>query len=166
MGLLGGILGGVGGAAGSIFGGISKNRQLKEQMKMLEQEKKENQQWFDRRYNEDATQRAEAQALLNKTEESIRNRNQQAAATAVVTGGTEESVAAARAANNQALTDATSNIVANNEQRKDAIEGQYMQTKSDLNSQMRQIKGQQKSIFDIASGAIGGAAGGIAMGID
>lgn len=67
MGLLGGILGGVGGAVGGIFGGISKNRQIKEQMKMLNEQKKlvgeqqkENQDWFDRRYNEDATQRAEA----------------------------------------------------------------------------------------------------------
>lgn len=180
MGLLGGILGGVGGAVGGIFGGISKNRQIKEQMKMLNEQKKlvgeqqkENQDWFDRRYNEDATQRTDAQALLNKTEESIRNRNQQTAATAVVTGGTEESVAAARAANNQALTDVTSNIAATADARKDAIEAQYMQRKDSLNDKLSNLYGkegelraQKKSIFDIASGAIGGAAGGIAMGID
>lgn len=151
--MIGSIIGGGLKAAGSIFGGIASRKAMKNMKKNIEQQQRENQQWFDRRYNEDATQRADAQALLNKTEESIRNRNQQAAATAVVTGGTEESVAAARAANNQALTDITSNIAATADARKDAIEAQYLQTKSDLNSQLNQL--QQQKAQNIAQ-AIGG----------
>ena len=101
---------------------------------------KDNQNWYDRRYNEDATQRADAQRILTMTNENIRQRNQQAAGAQAVMGGTEESVAAAKAANNQALADATSQIAVNGERRKDQIEQQYMQTKSELNDKLREIE--------------------------
>ena len=96
MGLLGGIIGGAAGAAGNIFGGISKNRMLKKQMAMIKEQQKANQDWYDRRYNEDATQRADAQAMLTQTAEAIKERNRQAAGSAAVMGGTEESVAATK----------------------------------------------------------------------
>ncbi len=101
---------------------------------------KDNQNWYDRRYNEDATQRADAQRILTMTNENIRQRNQQAAGAQAVMGGTEESVAAAKAANNQALADATSQIAVNGERRKDQIEQQYMQTKSELNDKLREME--------------------------
>jgi hypothetical protein len=55
-------------------------------------------------------------------------------------GGTEESVAATKAANNQALAEATSQIAVNGERRKDQIESQYMQTKSDLNAKLNNLE--------------------------
>ena len=79
--MLGGIIGGAAGALGGIFGGISKNKMLKKQMAMVNEQKRENQDWYDRRYNEDATQRADAQAILTKTSEMIKQRNQQSAGT-------------------------------------------------------------------------------------
>lgn len=151
--MIGSIISGAMKIAGAIGGGIASRNAMKKVKKNIEQQQRENQAWYDRRYNEDATQRADAQALLNKTEESIRNRNQQAAATAVVTGGTEESVAAARAANNQALTDVTSNIAAAADARKDAIEQQYLQTKGDLNNQLNNL--EQQKAKNIAN-AVGG----------
>lgn len=101
---------------------------------------KDNQNWYDRRYNEDATQRADAQRILTMTNENIKQRNQQAAGAQAVMGGTEESVAAAKAANNQALADATSQIAVNGERRKDQIESQYLQTKSDLNDKLNNVE--------------------------
>ena len=103
MGILGGAIGAGLGAVGSIFGGISATKAMKRVKKNLQEQRHKNQDWYDHRYNEDATQRADAQAILTKTEESIRNRNKQAAAAQAVMGGTEESVAAAKAANNEAL---------------------------------------------------------------
>lgn len=126
-------------AASAIYGGIKNAKAYKDVIGNIKQQQQDNQDWFDRRYNEDSTQRADAQALLTATEESIRNRNRQAAGTAAVMGGTDESVAAAKAANNQALVDATSKIAAAADQRKDAIENQYMSTKSNLNSQINDM---------------------------
>ena len=97
---------------------------MKKVKKNLQAQKQANQDWYDRRYNEDATQRADAQRILTMTEESIKNRNRQAAGAQAVMGGTEESVAATKAANNQALADATSQIAVNAEARKDQIEQQ------------------------------------------
>lgn len=140
MGILGSAIGGALGIGASIFGGISASKAMKKVKKNLEGQMKENQNWYDRRYNEDATQRADAQRILTITNDNIRQRNQAAAGAQAVMGGTEESVAAAKAANNQSLSDATSQIAVNGERRKDQIEGQYMQTKSELNDKLREIE--------------------------
>lgn len=73
-----GLIGSAIGAAGSIFGGISASKAFSKMKKNVEAQRKSNQDWYDRRYNEDATQRADAQRLLTMAEESIKKRNQQA----------------------------------------------------------------------------------------
>lgn len=140
MGIFGSALGGALGIGGAIFGGISASKAMKRAKKMVEEQKKENQDWYNRRYNEDSTQRADAQRILTQTNEAIRQRNQAAAGSAAVMGGTEESVAATKAANAQAIADATSQIAVNGERRKDQIESQYLQTKSDLNQQLQNLE--------------------------
>ena len=160
-----GIIGAAAGGTGAILGGIGKNKAIKDQMKMLNEQKRENQDWYDRRYNEDSTQRADAQAMLTKTAEMIKQRNQQAAGTAAVMGGTEESTAAAKEANAQALADASSQIVLAGEQRKSQIESQYMDRKAALDEQLRTLEGQKKSAWDIASDNIAGSVDGFAKGM-
>ncbi len=162
--MLGGIIGAAGGALGGVLGGISRNKALKQQMKMVNEQKKENQNWYDRRYNEDATQRADAQAMLTQTAEAIKQRNRASAGSAAVMGGTEESVAATKAANAQALSDATTKIVVAGEQRKDQIENQYRERNNALNAQLQELQGQKKDALSIASDAVGGAVNGFAKG--
>lgn len=140
MGILGASIGGALGIGASIFGGISASKAMKKVKKNLEGQMKDNQNWYDRRYNEDATQRADAQRILTITNDNIRQRNQAAAGSAAVMGGTEESVAAAKASNNEALAEATSQIAAAGDRRKDQIESQYLQTKSDLNEKLNNLE--------------------------
>lgn len=140
-------------AVGSIFGGISASKAMKKVKTNLQNQQKANQDWFNRRYNEDATQRADAQRILTKTEESIRNRNRQAAGAQAVMGGTEESVAAAKAANNQALAEATSQIAVNAEARKDQIEQTYQQRDAQINDALNSLEINKSHA--IASGAQG-----------
>ena len=163
--MLGGIIGGAAGALGGIFGGISKNKMLKRMRNMINEQKRENQDWYDRRYNEDATQRADAQAILTHTAEMIRQRNKSAAGTAAVMGGTDESVAAAKEANAKALSDATSQIAVAGAQRKDQIEGQYRERQHQLDEQLRQLEAGKVDGFGMVSNAIGGAANGFASGM-
>lgn len=138
---------------GAIFGGISASRSAKRQKQAVEAQRQKNQDWYDRRYNEDATQRADAQRILTMTEESIKNRNKQAAGSAAVMGGTEESVAAAKAANNQALADATSQIAASAEARKDNIEATYLKNDNAYMEQLNAIEqGKQASISQAVQG--------------
>lgn len=139
MGLIGSIAGGALGAAGSIFGGISASKAMRRVRKNLEAQKQDNQNWYDRRYNEDATQRADAQRILTMTEESIKNRNRQAAGAQAVMGGTDESLAATKEANAKALADAASQIVVNGENRKDQIEQTYRQRDAQIDETLNNV---------------------------
>lgn len=148
-----GLIGSAIGAASSIFGGIKASKAMKKAKRNVEAQRQKNQDWYDRRYNEDATQRADAQRILTQTEESIKQRNKAAAGSAAVMGGTDESVAAAKEANNKALADATSQIAADAEARKDNIEATYMQNDNALVEQLNAIEqGKANAI----SGAVQG----------
>lgn len=162
MGLLGGIVGGALGAVGSIFGGISASKAMKRVKGNLQEQERDNQDWYDRRYNEDATQRADAQRILTKTEESIRNRNRQAAGTQAVMGGTEESVAATKAANAQALADATSQIAVNGEARKDMIEQTYQQRGAQINDALNNLETKKAQAISTAVQGVAQAGAGMA----
>ena len=162
MGLIGSIAGGALGAAGSIFGGISASKAMRRVKKNLQAQKEANQNWYDRRYNEDATQRADAQRILTLTEESIRNRNRQAAGAQAVMGGTDESTAAAKAANAQALADATSQIADGAENRKDQIEQTYQQRDSQINEALNNLEINKAQAISQAVQGVAKAGAGIA----
>lgn len=162
MGLIGNIAGGALGAAGSIFGGISASKAMRRVKKNLQAQKEANQNWYDRRYNEDATQRADAQRILTQTEESIRNRNRQAAGAQAVMGGTDESTAAAKAANAQALADATSQIAVNAENRKGQIEQTYQQRDSQINEALNNLEINKAQAISQAVQGVAKAGAGIA----
>lgn len=145
-------------AASSIAGGIAASKAMKQVKKNLNTQMAQNQDWYDRRYNEDATQRADAQRLLTMTEENIKNRNRQAAGTAAVMGGSDESVAAEKEANNQALASTMSNINAAADARKESIEQQYMSTKANLNDKLNNLTMQQAQNIQQAANGVADSA--------
>ena len=152
MGILGGAIGLGIGAVGSILGGIAGSRASKKVNENLQEQRRRNQDWYDRNYNEDATQRADAQAILSRTEEAIKARNRAAAGAAAVTGGTEESVAATKAANAQAMADATAQIAVNGERRKDAVDQRYQAKEDAIQSEMRDAERQKADEIGKATG--------------
>lgn len=163
--MIGSIIGGAMKIGGSIFGGIKAAKAAKRVKENIKQQQAENEAWYDRRYNEDATQRSDAQALLRMTEDSIKNRNRQAAGTQAVMGGTEESVAAARAANNQALTSAVTGINTAAEARKAEIENTYMAKDDRLNNALNDIEMKKANSVTQAVQGVTNAAGGIMSGL-
>ena len=114
------------------------------------------------RYNEDATQRADAQRILTQTQEAIKQRNQAAADSQAVMGGTDESVAATKAANNQALADATSQIAVNAERRKDQIEQTYQQRDAQIQNQLNDLEINKAQATAEAVNGVAQAGAGIA----
>ena len=152
MGILGGAIGLGIGAVGSILGGIAGSRASKKVNENLQEQRRRNQDWYDRNYNEDATQRADAQAILSRTEEAIKARNRAAAGAAAVPGGTEESVAATKAANAQAMADATAQIAVNGERRKDAVDQRYQAKEDAIQSEMRDAERQKADEIGKATG--------------
>ena len=160
--VVGDIIGGALGVAGSIFGGIRASEAMKRVKSNLEDRKRRNQDWFDRRYNEDATQRADAQRILAKTEEAIRNRNRGAAGTQAVMGGTEESMVATKEANAKAMADAAANIAVNGERRKDSIEQMYQQRDEQLDSALNNMEVNKAQAISQAMQGVSQAGGNIA----
>ena len=153
-----GMIGAAVGAAGSIFGGISATMAMNKMKANVEAQKRENQDWYDRRYNEDSTPRADAQKILTMTQESIKKNNKAAAASQAVMGGTDESTAAAKEANNKALAEATSTIAVNGDKRKDAIEGQYRERDAALNQELNQIEKDKAAAIGQAVQGVSSAA--------
>ncbi len=160
--MIGSIVGAGLSAVGSIFGGISASKAMKKVKNNLEAQKQANRNRYDRRYNEDATQRADAQHILTMTEESIRSRNRQAAGAQAVMGGTEESVAAAKAENNKALADATSQIAVAGEARKDSIEAQYQAKDSQIDDALNDLEKKKAEAISSAVQGVSQAGAGIA----
>ena len=164
--MLGSLIGAGLGVASSIFGGISARKARRKQERMLAQQEKENQAWYDRKYNEDPTKRADTVRLLTQMQEQIKNRNKAARGRQAVMGGTEDSTTAVKEANNKTLADTTSQIVAANESRKDAIEGQYQARKDAIQNKRMGLEAEKAAGTASVAAGVAGTAANIAATID
>lgn len=164
--MIGALIGAAVSIGSQIYGGIKARKAAQKQADALANEKAENTAWYNRRMNEDVTQRADAQRVLRLAEESIRRRNKEAAATQAVVGGTEESVAATKEANAKALADATSQIAAAGEARKDSIEDSYRNQQHNIAREQIGLEAQKAQNTAEAVKQIGATVGNMASAID
>lgn len=164
--MIGALIGAGLGLASSIAGGIANRKARRKQEQMLAQQQRENQAWYDRRYNEDPTKRADTVRLLTQMQEQIKNRNRAAKGRQAVMGGTEDSTTAVKEANNKTLADTTSQIVAANEARKDAIKQQYQQNKRSIQGQQMQMEAEKSADTANAVAGVAGTAANIAATLD
>jgi hypothetical protein len=164
--MLGSLIGAGLGVASSIFGGISARKARRKQERMLAQQEKENQAWYDRKYNEDPTKRADTVRLLTQMQEQIKNRNKAARGRQAVMGGTEDSTTAVKEANNKTLADTTSQIVAANESRKDDIESQYQARKNAIQNKRMGLEAEKAAGTASVAAGVAGTAANIAATID
>ena len=164
--MIGALIGAGLGLASSIAGGIANRKARRKQEQMLAQQQRENQAWYDRKYNEDPTKRADTVRLLTQMQEQIKNRNRAAKGRQAVMGGTEDSTTAVKEANNKTLADTTSQIVAANEARKDAIEQQYQQNKRSIQGQQMQMEAEKSADTANVVAGVAGTAANIAATLD
>lgn len=139
-----GLIGSGIGAAGAVFGGISASKAIKKMKRNIEDQRKKNRDWYDQRYNEDATQRADAQRVLSQTQDMLKRQTDAAAGSAAVGGGTDESVAQVKAQANDTLGNVMSNINAEADARKDEIEQTYQANDNASVEQLNNLE-QQKA---------------------
>lgn len=151
---------------GAIFGGVSAAKSAKKVKQSLEQEKRENESWFARKSNEDATQRADAQAMITATRDALSANNKAAAAGAAISGGSDEALAQAKAAGTDALGQATSQIAVAGADRKDAYEQTYLQKASQVNQSLRDNEAAKQAAIASAAKGVGEAAGSVAETLD
>lgn len=164
--MLGALIGAGLSLAGSIAGGISQRNARKRQMRELAERERENQAWFDRKYNEDPLKRASTQRLLTQMNQQIRERNNAAKGRQAVMGGTEDSVTATKEANAKAIADTTSNIVAANDARKDAVENEYMRRKDAIRDARANVRVNDAANTASVVSSVVSTAGSIADALD
>jgi len=162
MSILGTALSSAVGIGSSIYGGIQSSRAAKRANALLAQEKNDNQNWYDRKYNEDGTQTASAQNMINQTRQAIKDRANRAAGTQAVMGGTDESTAQTKEADNDLMAKTVGTVAANADAKKDNIESTYIQNKQNLTNQQVGVQNQQAQNITNATTGVLSAAGGIA----
>lgn len=138
-----------------IAGGIAGRRAARKNEKIINAAQDRAQDWYDKEYYSDFTQRSDAQAALNQAREILDERYNRTAGSAAVTGATDESVAQQKEANNQVVADVTSNIA----ERADAYKEQV---RADYDNQMNALDQARMGINNQRAQNVATAAGGLA----
>ncbi len=160
--MIGAIIGGAMKVGSPIFGGLSASKAMKERKNALAQRARENEDWFNRRYNEDATARADSQRMITLVGDAVRRRNRAAAGRAAVMGGTPEAVAATQEANNELIGNTTAQIMQDADARRENVEAQYMERKNQIRNAQDDLELQRANNITGAVQGVADAASGIA----
>ena len=146
----------------AIAGGNESRRRQRE----LDRQERENQLWYDRRYNEVGRETQVGQRMLEKMREAQRERMASVSGKSAVMGGSNAVSAAESAAANKAIGDTVGKIDAQQEARQDAIEKDYRQTKRSIsNARINASIADSKRKADAAS-QTSAMVGSLAMGLD
>jgi hypothetical protein len=151
---------------GGISGGIAGARAARKRRNALQAQEDDSRSLYDRRYNEDATQRADAQELLRLTSERMRAQNRDAAGTQAVMGGTDARTAQVMAANNSLYSDAVGRISAAAAGRKDAVEDRYEAERRGFAAQRAGLDAERAANTASATGKLAEAGGQLATGLE
>lgn len=148
----------------SIYGAIKSSQANKRAQKLLQNQRDENQKWYDQKMAEDYTQRSDVQNVLQKQRDLLSEQYKKARATNIVAGGTDESLALQQQAANATMGDTMGNIAAQAADYKEGVEQQYRAQDAALNQQ--QIANEQAKAQSIANaaGQVGSAVSGLVTG--
>lgn len=162
--MVGTLIGAAAQVGSSIYGAIKSSQANKRAEKLLQNQRDENQKWYDQKMSEDYSQRTDVQNVLRKQRELLQDQYKRARATNVVAGGTDESLALQQQAANDAMGETMADIAANADTYKEGVENQYRTQDAALNQQ--QIANEQNRAQTIANaaGQVGSAVSGLMAG--
>ena len=155
------LIGGGISVLGSVAGAIGSAQQMKKARKDLADQRSKNQAWYDKEYNTDYTQRADAQAVLNRTKEMADANRRRARNMGVVAGATDEAVAMENEASNKMVSDTMGAINQSADAYKQNIQGQYRQAEQGLDNMEYNSHVQQAQQIAAAGAQAGQAGAGI-----
>lgn len=165
MGFLLGALGLGLGAAGSAANFISQAKEARKRRRALDERERENEAWYNRKYNEVGTESAAAQRALTAMRDAQRERMNRASGAAAVSGASSESVAAEKAAANKTIGDTVSAIAARDDARKERVDKEYRREKRAIENARDNISLQkQQNTASATSQALNTAGNIIALG--
>ena len=165
MGFLLGALGLGLGAAGSAANFISQAKEARKRRRALDERERENEAWYNRKYNEVGTESAAAQRALTAMRDAQQQRMNRASGAAAVSGASSESVAAEKAAANKTIGDTVSAIAARDDARKERVDDEYRRERRAIENARDNISLQkQQNMAAATSQALNTAGNIIAIG--
>ena len=151
--MIGSLIGGGLKVAGSVFGGIKASQAAKKQRELLQKQQADNNNYLAKKYYEDATQRADAQAVINSMKESLASANRNQMGVNAVMGASNEVVAAQKQSASNAIADTMQSINAAAVQQKDNLEANVRAQNASLTEKIGNSYAQQaQTIRDTAQG--------------
>ena len=152
MGIISSIIGGVTSLGSAIYGAIKSSKANNEARKLIQQQRDDNERWYNIKKNTNYTQRADVQRAITKQRELLDEQLKSSNARSIVGGASDESAALAKDAANKSLAEATADIAAAGAQYQDQVEQQYRQQDAALNQQQVQGLQQQGAATAAAAG--------------
>lgn len=165
MGLFSSIIGAGGAAIGAGITALGGARAARQKKREIDKQERENNAWYDQRYNELGVERADAQAALSAMRAAQAQRMASARGASAVMGASAGSVAAEKAGANSAMSQTIGQINANAENYKQGIENTYLQRKNDISNMRLNTYEQQAQNLANAGSQISKLGAGI-MGSD
>lgn len=127
------------GALASAGGAFMSSRANKKNARKIKAMENENRADYLREYYRGALDNEGSRAYLKRLDERMKRSDRAAENSLAAQGATHENALAVKQANNEVYSDAVSNIVENEQARKDAVRAQYKQGKNDIaEAQMKQ----------------------------
>lgn len=145
----------------AIYGQVQSNKLNKQAQAELDARKKENQQWYNQKMNEDYMMRSDVQNVLRKQRELLNEQYQRARATNIVAGGTDESLALQQQVANKTMGDTMADIAANASSYKDNVEQQYRAQQNNLSEQQQQIYSNRAAGVSTAASQLASSGSGL-----
>lgn len=162
--MVGAIIGAAAQVGSSIYGAVKSSQANKKAQQMIQNQRDENQRWYDQKMAEDYTQRSDVQNVLRKQRELLDEQYQRARATNVVAGGTDESLALQQQAANKTMGDTMADIAAGASAYKDSIEQLYRAKDDAITQQLIGVQQAKAQSIANAAGQVGSAVGGLMTG--
>lgn len=159
--MIGTLIGAGLGLASGIAGGIKSAKAAREQQELINQQKAQNDAWYNKMYYQNYMDSKEAQTAMKRVEDTLRKRNQDAQAQAAVTGGTQEAVLAQQANDQQLVGDVVEGLASKSDELK--RQADYMKQANDnalMQQQIAQLQANEaggSSLMGAGTSLIGSA---------
>lgn len=126
------------GLVSGITGAVKSAKAARQQQRLIDEQNRKNEIWFNNEYYKDYMDRSDAQAAMERVRQTMQRQNNRVDQQAAVTGATPESVIAQKEANAGVVTDAAAAMQANASAHQDKVMDAYRAKQDSLAGQQQQ----------------------------
>ena len=126
------------GLVSGITGAVKSAKAARQQQRLIDEQNRKNEIWFNNEYYKDYMDRSDAQAAMERVRQTMQRQNNRVDQQAAVTGATPESVIAQKEANAGVVTDAAAAMQANASAHQDKVMDAYKAKQDSLAGQQQQ----------------------------